>query len=189
MSHRNRLVKIGDALKRVEYTIEDNERKIAYSEKRIVKLRVKKEGLTKLVEKYPEAQYSNGDLYLNGVGNNWDKVAGMSIESMQERGNYRALNLGVKFSLNKKHSEGLKIFMVPDDAIVAQIIAEGYGKTAKGTIQIFDYKRIVPDMCPRRKAFIRRIKYHILNVIQKKHLTILDNSFDKEDFLKLMLLK
>lgn len=189
MSYRSRLIKIGDALKRVEYRLTDHQRKISYAEKRIAKLKVQKDGLAKLVEKYPEARYSNGDLYLEGMRDNWDKVAGMSIESVYERQNYKATNLAVKFSLNKKYSEGLKIFMIPENGVIAQIITEGYGKTAKGTIKIFDYKSIIPDTCPRRKAFIRRIKYNLLDKIVKKHLTIQDDSFDKDDFVKLMLLK
>jgi len=116
----------------------------------------------------------------------------MSIDSVYDRSklnNYRATGLSVKFSLNKKYSDGLKIFMIPAESQIAQLQLEGYGKTSKGTIKIFDYKDIIPDSCPRRKAFIRRIKYHILNLIKKNNLTIANDSFDKEDFLKLMLLK
>jgi hypothetical protein len=188
MAYRNRLMTIGEAIKKAEYKISDYEREINYANKRIDKLKIKRDGMSKLLAKYPDARYNNGDLYLEGVGENWDKVAGMSVDRVYDRG-YRVVNLAVKFSLNKKYSEGVKIFMVPPENVIAQITSEGYGRTAKGTIKILDYKSIIPEKCTRRKAFIRRIKYNLLDRIKHGNLTILDDSFDKEEFLKLMLLK
>jgi len=47
MAYRNRLINIGDALKRVDYSITNYERKIAYTIKRIDKLKSKKRWVSK----------------------------------------------------------------------------------------------------------------------------------------------
>jgi hypothetical protein len=177
-------------VKNVEYKIKDLENKIARIkntipkyEKRIENLKIIKDGAGKLLERYPNIIYRYGSAHLENVdlsANDWDKVGGMSLTRNWDHNN---TSLKISFSFNKKYSEGIKTYITPKNGVIAKITAK------TGNIVIYDYKSMISDDCPRKKSFIKKIKRYIIKEISKKNLIISDTSFDKDEFLKLLLLK
>jgi len=172
---------VENAIARVDKQISVQQRTLARAQYRIPKLAAQKEGLLKIKEKYPDVKFVDGGaIYLPTM--DWNNIAGVSIDRKWNRvagGN--ATTYSIKFSLNKKQSGGVKVYMVPAEGKIAET---GYAKT----IKIFDYKGIIPETCPKRKVLIKHIKKQLLKLIRYRKLTITNDSFDKEDFLKLMLL-
>ena len=111
----------------------------------------------------------------------------MRIE--MKRKYYSSSKVNVKFLLGKRNAiEGLKIYTHPLENPVAEI-RHNYGMTRKKEIIIFDYKKLIPIECPKRNAFIRRIKLYLVDSIANNGLTIDDNSFDIDEIKKLIMLR
>lgn len=175
---------LDNTLKKIERQLADHQRKMSYSEKRIQKLQANKNGILELAERFPNAKFDGGDVYIDDLDNNWDKIAGLSIDRTWDKG---LTHLKIKFSMNKKNSGGIKVYMLPSQNTIATMNRYAT-KDKQPYIEIFDYKSLISDKCPRKKAFVKRIKKFILANIKDKKLTILDSSHDKSEFLKLMLL-
>lgn len=163
--------------------------KITDYDAKSAKLKEKREIIFKARALYPDIAIARGALCSPSV---WDKVSCMSIKSS---GRYRSDYVAVMFYVGFKHSvDGAKIFVAPVENIIARI-NRSYTKHSMGiasrqpdTIQILDYKSIIPDACPNKSIFIRRMKKSLIKLIQKDKLVVTQNSFDIDVWDKLSLL-
>lgn len=138
----------------------------------------------KIKEQYPAAHYTGRAICLPNI---WEKITCMRIE--RKRRYYSVSNINVKFFLGKGQSvEGMKIYTWPFDNPIASI-KHTYGVTRDKQIEIFDYKKIIPDACPKKKSFVKRIKLYLVSSILQDGLTLDKKSFDYEEITKLMLLR
>lgn len=170
----------------IKDVIKSIDKDILFRENEISKLQSKKDKLEKLFTLYPEANINNGAISINNI---WDKISCMRIEHKTSY-TYSAYNIVVKFFVGKKYLiEGMPVYVNPYENIVAEVHNNWNKPNVKKEIMIFDYKKIVPMECARRNNFIKRIKNHILSTIAYGKLPINHNSFDKDDFNKLLLLK
>ena len=169
---------------KLDDVITDIDRSISLQEREINNLRSRKFKFQKIKEQFPNAQYENGALCLPDI---WSSITCMRIE--RKRKYYSTSKINVKFLLGKKTSvEGLKMYTLPFENLIAEI-RHTYGVNRRKEIIVFDYKKIIPLDCPKRNSFIKRIKLYLVNNIMQDGLFITDNSFDKEEITKLMLLK
>lgn len=176
-------VDIANGMK-LEEVISDLNRDIYSQEQQIKFLLARKEKFEKIKERYPDAHFEAGCICLPDI---WDKITCMRIE--KKRKYYSAYKINVRFTLNKKNAmsfENLKIHAHPYTNTIAEV---SYGRLSNKEIRILDYKSIIPEACPKRKAFIKRIKLSLLESITRHKLSISQNSFEKEEIEKLLLLK
>lgn len=176
---------VSNAIARLDRQISQHQHTLARVQKRLPALMSQKEGLLKLKDKYPNAKYEGSAIHIETV--DWTNIAGVSIDRHRGRD---VLTYTVKFSLNKKNSDGVKVFMTPVENKIAE--TPQYYRLVNinkpNEIKIFDYKNIIPESCPRRKVLTKQIKKYLLKTIRSRKLNISNDSFDKEDFLKLMVL-
>jgi|SRR5271170_4090233 len=169
---------------KLDDVISNYDKEILRKERDIVDLQKEKAKYQKIKELYPAAHYTGRAICLPNI---WDKITCMRIE--RKRKYYSMSYINVKFFLGKGQLvEGMKIYTLPFDNPVAAI-KHTYGMTKEKQIEIFDYKKIIPDECPRKKAFIKRIKLYLVRSITQDGLTIDNKSFDKDEITKLMLLR
>lgn len=169
---------------KLDDVISDIDRNILFQERHIESLKSEKLKFEKIKLQHPGAQFEGRSICLPDI---WGSITCMRIE--RKRKYYSASQINVKFLLGKKHSlEGMKIYTLPFENEVAEI-RHTYGITRKKEILIRDYKSLVPMDCPKRNSFIKRIKLYLVDSIMKDGLTIDPKSFDKDEFIKLMLLK
>jgi hypothetical protein len=163
--------------------IKSIEREISQHTKTLQQLQARKEGFLKLKQDYPTAEYDAGSICSNEI---WDKVSCMRLVHGKGR-NWN--DICAKFLLHERDSpEGLKLYTNPLFNTIATI-KYNYGSPRKYEITIFDYKALIPDSCPNKKKFIRRIKLHLVKKITQGKLTIAANSFYKDEFENLLLIK
>jgi hypothetical protein len=169
---------------KLDDVITDIDRSISLQEREINNLKNRKLKFQKIKEQYPDAQYENGALCLDGI---WDKITCMRIQL--NRRYYSTSKISTKFLLGKKNQiDELKIYTFPYDNLVAEI-KHVHGVNRRKEITIFDYKVAIPSECLKRNAFIKRIKLYLVDRIMQDSLFITDNSFEKEELQKLILLK
>ena len=169
---------------KLEAVIYSIDKSIISQEQALTLLRTRRNRFEALKQQYPEASYENGAICLPTI---WDKITCMRIE--RKRRYYSTSKINVKFLLGKKNTiDGMKIYTLPFENPVAEIKYQ-YGAARKREILIFDYKKLIPLECQRRNQFIKRIKMYLINIIVQDGLYITDNSFEKSDFEKLMLLR
>ena len=169
---------------KLDDVIADIDKDINAQEREINLLKNKKLKFQRIKEDCPGAHYENGAICVDNI---WDKITCMRIEN--KRKYYSTSKINVKFLLSKKASlEGLKIYTYPLENLVAEI-RHTYGLNRRKEIIIFDYKKIIPMDCPKRTEFIKRIKFHLIDNIMQNGLFITENSFEREEFTKLMSLK
>lgn len=165
---------------KLESAIKEIDKDVILQEKIIQQLKQKKEIYLKIKEEYPDAVIDRGNVCLNNI---WDKITCMRIE----RNNY--YDVSVKFLVGKKFTIcGMNTYTNPLFSRIATI-QNNYSGQRRTEITIFDFKSLIPDSCPSKKKFVKRIKIYLLNRIVKDKLFIHPNSFGKEEFTKLMLLK
>ena len=185
-----KLKSLDTAIKYIDSRITHYDTQISKGAKNIVRLKTQKEQLQKALEKYPDASYNYGALYLVGHNDKWNDVVGMSID-WTPTNQYRTKTVSAKFSLKNKNVDDIKIYVVPSVSVIAEITPyHRYSFSREAAeIKISEFKAIIPDECKRKKYFLKRIKKYILNQITDNKLTIAKNSFYEEEFVKLMLLK
>lgn len=167
--------------------IQDIDKNIKAHERNISELETKKDKFKKIQQLYPSAQYNRGAICLDNI---WDKITCMRIE--WKRVNYNISKIYVKFLMGKRHTlEGMPIYVNPYESPVAEIhwnTSSGNGRT-KREIIIFDFKNIMPTECSKRKSFIKRIKFHLIDYISRANIPIHATSYYKDELEKLVLLK
>lgn len=169
---------------KIDDVVSDIDKHILFQEQEIANLEARKNRLLLIKEAHPTAHYENGCVCLDDV---WDKITCMRIE--QKRKYYSSSKVNVKFLLGKRNSiDGLKIYTHPFENTVAEI-RHNYGATRKKEILIFDYKNLIPPECPKRAAFIKRIKLYLVDRIMSGGLIIDDNSVGVDEIKKLMMLR
>lgn len=190
-----KLYSLDTAIKYVDGRIAHYDHQITTGTKRIVRLKEQKEQFQKIQTQYPDASYRNGEIYLVGRTDKWGDVAGMGIEIEYNYAQQKRY-VSVKFSLKNKDDGGIKTYIVPANSNIAEIKSSNYSRyratnsaNNDGTIQIFDYKNIIPDECKRKKSFLKRIKKFILKQITGDKLTIVKGSSYEDDFTKLIVIQ
>jgi hypothetical protein len=169
---------------KLDEIIHNIDKTIASQEQELTLLRARRNRFEALNQQYPEAAYESGSICLPGI---WDKITCMRIE--RKRRYYSTSKINVKFLLGKRNTiDGMKIHTLPFESVIAETKYQ-YGPTKKREIIIFDYKKLIPIECPRRNQFLKRIKLYLINVIIQDGLYITDNSFEKSEFEKLLLLR
>lgn len=170
--------------------ISDLQRDINQQQKKVSILETRKDKLNKLLDLFPNAHYEYGAICLDDI---WNKITCMRLS----RPYYHWYNAKVsaKFLLSKRDTlqelNGLKIYTFPLENDIANIVStyNSTTKTRSKEIEIYDYTKLIPDACPKKKQFLKRIKVYLLNVITSDRMTINQNSFNLNEFQKLMLLR
>lgn len=163
-------MRIEDKISSIDYRIKANHQEI----EKLVKA---KDKLLSVQKQYPGIHYDHGSYILDNIK---DKVSCMTLSN-------RYRGIFVRFSLSPTKHSGLKIFSGPLDTKIADIIFDY--KTNNHKIKILDYDSAISDLCPSKKRFLKRIKFFLLHIITKSKFNITDDSFNKENFIKLLLLK
>lgn len=83
---------------------------------------------------------------------------------------------------------GLKIYTNPYDNKIAEVRYSTINRKQK-EILVFNYKDMISDLCPKKKTFLRRIKLSLVHTMVYENLTVLDTSYDKAEFDKMLLLR
>jgi hypothetical protein len=175
----------------IKDAIIDIDKEITSQEKYISHLKLKKDKYTTIQTQYPTAKFEHNTICLDSI---WEKITCMRLERRYKYANsiYTAQIVANFFVGKKTLIEGMRVSVQPFDNIIAEIkniYSYGYAKNSKTKeITVFDYKTI-PVECPRRKTFIKRIKMNLIQSISYENLTLTDNSFEKEELMKLILLK
>lgn len=151
---------------------------------RAVKLRQQKAAILKAKEIYPDLIVYKNVLCSAMV---WDKVQCMTIDAGS---GWHSSDMTVRFSVGfKDNIDDMNVFVAPLEHRIAYIGRGKYNVSRNGnSIQVFDYKQLIPDTCPNKATFVRRIKKALIRVIQSQKLTVEKNSFDIDNIEKLLLL-
>lgn len=179
---------------KLDDVIGDIERNILSYERYIDSLKSSKLKFQKIKEQYPSAQLEGRSICLDGI---WDRITCMRIEYKYK--GFNSTKIVVKFLLGKKHSiEGMKMYTLPFESEIAEIspvapnpapTLSSPNKKRERQIRIVDFKSLIPTECPRRNSFIKRIKFHLVDVIAGANLIIDPTSHDKDMFDKLIMLR
>lgn len=162
---------------KIEDKISDIDFRIKINNQEIERLLKAKEKLLSMQKQYPGIHYNHGAFILNDIK---DQVSCMAL-SDRYRGIY------ARFNLSPSKHNGLKIFSAPLDSKIADIIFDY--KTNNHKIKIYDYDSMISELCTSKRRFIKRIKFFLLHAITMGKFGITDDSFNKETFIKLLLLK
>jgi hypothetical protein len=174
---------------RISKIIEDQNITISLAEKHLTSLKNKRDKLSELQILFPNAHYENGVVCLPDV---WDKVNCMRIEWQYH---YQTPQIVAKFSLGKRTTpenvpEGMNIHIYPFHNPIANIqyIYDATSKSRSREVTILNYKKLIPDICPKKEAFIKRIKSRLMDFILVEKMRPTNNSFEYEEFQRLVLL-
>jgi hypothetical protein len=160
------------------------DRDINYHERQLTSIKSKREKLAELAKLYPDMKCENNVFCLPSI---WDRVSCMRLERARNGYSYSSMNLVGRFSVGAKDLiAGMKIHTDPYNSVIATI---NYPYKGQKSIEIFDYTKLIPDICPKKSRFIKRIRSRIIQTISHSQLDITANSFDKENIEKLILLR
>lgn len=172
---------------KIQDVINDLNKAIANRTNEISLLNKKKENLQLLQNKYPNCLIQRHDVI--SMPNIWDKITCMRAQTNY---NWHSISISVKFYTGKSVPER-RIYAEPYNVHIAEISNLNgplYNNIKTKEIKILDYKSIIPEDHKKRKSFIRRLKKYILNYISyNPGIKIAKDSFEKEEFEKLLLLK
>jgi hypothetical protein len=172
---------------KINKAIQDLDAEITYKEKLLTDLKRRKEQYQNLEEQFPNAYYQNGQICLEGI---WDRISCIRIE--RPKSYYSSYNISAKFLIGKRDTiDNLKISTHPLHNPIAQVntTLNSSTKVRTKTIIIFDYNAIIEDTCPKKKAFMRRLKMYFVNIIAAEKLFLDEKSFNYEEINKLLLLR
>lgn len=171
-------MRLNELLSKIDFDIDHHKRLI-------LQLEEKKKKLTNLQDKIPDAIYHNGAVCLQDI---WDKISCMKIERKQEYAAART-DIIAKFSIAQKYRiDGRKIYSYPFENKIASISWHmGGSPKGKNYIYISDIDDLISNDCPRKKAFITRIKLFLVDEIHRYNLSIDDSQYDHEISKLLML--
>lgn len=172
----------------LNYIINDIDREITRSKTELVFLEQRKQSLEKLLIKYPDAHYEHNAVC---VDNLWNKITCMRV-AWNGRHYYTA-QINVRFSIGKKEERECeeKLYTYPYNNAIANIsiIPTQRGQPRTREITILNYSNIIPNECPKRKDFIKRIRNYLLNNIIKQNMVINNQSYNIDEFNKLIMLR
>lgn len=169
---------------KLDALISSIDRDINYHEKQLLSIKTRRDKLAELAKVYPDMKCENNVFCLPSI---WETVDCMRLERVRNGHSYSSMNLVARFSVGVRNLiGGMKIHTDPYNNVIAKI---DYPYKAQKTIEIYDYNKLIPDSCPNKTKFIKRIKARIMQHIIRTGLTITANSYDKEHIEKLMLLR
>jgi hypothetical protein len=169
---------------KLDAIISSIDRDITYHEKQLTSIKNKREKLVDLAKLYPDMKCENNVYCLPSI---WDKVSCMRLDRARNGYSYSSMNIVARFSVGSRDLiAGMKIHTDPYSNIIATI---NYPYKGSKTIEIFDYSKLIPDICPKKSRFVKRIRSRIIQTISNSQLDITANSFDKANIEKLILLR
>jgi hypothetical protein len=181
----------------LNYIINELDKQITASKTELVLLEERKIALIKLATKYPDAHLEKNNTVC--IDNLWDKMSCMRVAWGwgYGYGTYGSMTkVNVRFSVGKKDMEdGIRIHSYPYNNTVATIAFlflpnpnNTYPRRVK-EITVLNYSNMIPDACPKRKVFLKRIRNYLLNIIIKENMKINNNSYNTDEFERLILFK
>jgi hypothetical protein len=169
---------------KIEDLILSLDRDIGYHERATQGIKIKRDKLLKLAALYPDMLCENNVFCLPNI---WDRVSCMRLERARNGYSYSSMNLVARFSVGARNFiAGMKIHTDPYNSVIAKI---DYPYRGTKTIEIFNYDKLIPDTCPHKTKFVKRIKSRLIQQITRSQLNITANSYDRENIEKLMLLR
>jgi hypothetical protein len=173
---------------KLTYILSDLDREITLSEFQLTLLKERKNSLAKLNEQFPNAHYEHNAICLDDI---WHKITCMRIRRVSRY--YYNSKVNVSFLLGKRDAiEGIKIHTHPYEQTIAEIASIYNPSISKNRVKemlIFDYAKLIPEQCPDRAKFLKRIKKYLIGIITRENLLIKDGSFNQEEYQRLILLK
>lgn len=153
--------------------------------KHIASLQIKKEKFSKILDKYPSAEFEKGSIYLDDI---WQQISCMHF---CYRSTYRSSDIMIKCMMPEKtRVENMRICAKIPDAKIATIQYNFQAPQPRiHSIMIYDFRSLIPENCPKRKQFIFRMRGHILDRIQWQKLAIMPGSYNKDEFETYMMIK
>ena len=169
-------MQLEELLSKIELDIEDHRRSI-------VQLENKKQQISSLKNSIPNAIYNNGAVCLPNI---WDKIFCMRIERKHHLAAART-DILAKFSIGSKYRvENKKIYSLPYENKIASISWKEDSDN-KNKIFVSNINNLIDFSCPRRDAFIARIKIFLIKEIQQYNLSVNDVQYNFEISKLLML--
>jgi len=175
----------------LNYILNDLDRQITVAKTELVFLEERKQALAKLAIEFPDAHYERNYVC---VDNLWEKMTCMRIAwgyGNNSYGYYSTIN--VRFSVGKKDMvNNIRLHSYPYNNIVANITtlpSQSRIQQRTRELTVLDYGSLIPLECPKRKDFMKRVRNYLLNLLTEKNMKLNDNSYNVDEFNKLMLLK
>ena len=177
----------------LNHIINELDKQITASKTELVLLEEIKIALIKLAARYPDAHLEKNNTVC--IDNLWDKMSCMRVAWGYGYGTYGSMTkVNVRFSVGKKDMEDdIRIHSYPYNNTIANIAylpnQNGLYPRRTKEITILDYSNIIPNVCPKRKIFLKRIRNYLLNIIIKEQMKINTKSYNTDEFERLILLK
>lgn len=175
----------------LNHILNELDRQITTAKTELVFLEERKQAFVKLATEFPDAHYERNYVC---VDNLWEKMTCMRTAwgyGNSPQGYYSTVN--VRFSVGKKDMvDNIRLHSYPYNNVVANIMMlPNQNRIHQRTreLTVLDYSNIIPMNCPKRKDFMKRIRNYLLRLITEKNMKLNDNSYNVDEFNKLISLR
>lgn len=169
---------------KLDQILSDLDVNIVLKEKEISVLKNKKDKFSQIYKQYPDAEFDKNRI---GINNIWNKITCMQINTRYDWSFKSSVYL--RFLMGEKHQiQGMRVCSLPFDTKIADIRPIN-GDHRNKEIIIYDFRSIIPVECNRKKSFLKRIKYYLIDSIKYRSLTVNEESYYKDEITNLLLLR
>lgn len=167
-------MKIEDRLKEVDNHIE-------WQKRGLEALQEERGKMTELCQRYPNAHWINGALCLPNI---WPQISRMRIT--RKGSVWPQTKVVARFLAPAKFAKDLNVYSYPYEQDIGilryDLATRSYG------LQVLNYPLVIPDNCPKKDAFLARIKRYFIRCFAHENLTLDNNSYDADEFSKHLVL-
>lgn len=166
---------------KIEDHIKEVDKHIDWQKRGLVALEDQRSRIVELSERYPDAHWINGTLCLQNI---WPNITRMRITRKTKL--WPTTKIIVRFLTPEKFAKDLNVYAYPYEQDIATIHYDY--QTNNRDLKILDYTSVIPDSCPKKNSFIKRIKQYLIQSALYDNLTLNDQSYNIDEFAKHLIL-